>query len=261
MKFAPSIAWKISEAWAIGLAVHIDYATLDLMDGSAPAYGFGIQPGVIYKPTEQLSFGMNYVSPQSADHKNVTDFDQDGTWDDLELQSPQQLGFGAAYGFMQGKLLLASDMKWINWSNARGYDDFDWEDQWVFAVGGQFKATSSLILRIGYNYGSNPVKEHNGWDGSIGLSGPNSFNNVQGKSIPTYYYETFRVIGFPALVEHHFTAGVEYRFSEKFFLNLGGMYALENTIMEQGTDLFGQPVTLEASLKEFGLDLGLTWRF
>lgn len=112
---------------------------------------------------------------------------------------------------------------------------------------------------MGYNYGSNPVKEHNGWDGSVGLSGPNSVSNVQGKYIPTRSYETFHIIGFPALVEHHFTAGLEYRFSEEFFMNPGAMYALENTITENGTDLFGQPVTLAASLKEYGPDLGLTW--
>ena len=261
MKFAPSIAWQISETWAVGLAVHIDYATLDLQHGSAPGYGFGFQPGVIYKPTESLSLGVNYVSPQSVDHKNVADFDQDGTWDDLELQAPRQLGFGAAYAFMQGRLLVAGDLKWLNWSDASGYDDFDWEDQWVLAIGGQFRMLDRLILRAGYNFGSNPVKEHNGWDGSIGPSGPNSFNTVQGKTIPTYYYETFRVIGFPALVEHHFTVGIEYRFSETFFMNVGGMYALENTITEHGSDLLGQPVTIEASLTEFGLDVGLTWRF
>lgn len=261
MKFAPSVAWQVSDKWALGLAVHIDYATLDLQAGSAPGYALGVQPGVIYKPTTELSFGLNYISPQSVNHQRVTDFDQDGTWDDLKLESPQQLGLGAAYEFMQGKLLLATDIKWINWSNAKGYDDFDWDDQWVFAIGGQFKATPNWIIRAGYNYGSNPVNEHNGWDGSVGPMGPNSFNNVQGKNVPTYYYETFRIIGFPALVEHHFTLGVEYRFSQRFFLSLGGMYALENTITEQGTDPFGQPVTLESSLKEYGLDIGLTWRF
>ena len=261
MKFAPSVAWQVSDAWSLGLAVHIDYATLDLQDGSSSGFAFGIQPGVIYKPTDALSFGLNYVSPQSVDHQNVTDFDQDGSRDDLELESPQQLGFGAAYEFMQGKFLLASDIKWINWSGADGYEDFDWDDQWVFAIGGQYRATKSLILRAGYNYGSNPVNEHNGWDGSFGPTGPNSFNTVQGKNIPTYYYETFRIIGFPALVEHHITLGVEYRFSEKFFMNVGGMYAFENSITEQGTDPFGQPVTLESTLKEYALDLGLTWRF
>lgn len=261
MKFAPAVAWQTSGKWSLGLAVHIDYASLDLRSGNSFNYGFGIQPGVIYKPTNEISLGLMYISPQSVDHENVTDFDQDGALDDLELQSPQQLGFGAAYEFMGGALLLEGDIKWLNWSNATGYDDFDWDDQWVFGIGAQWKANESLILRAGYNYGANPVNEHNDWDGSMGPMGPNSTTTVQGKTLPTYYYETFRVIGFPAVVEHHLTLGVEYRFTEKFFLSLGGMYAFENSITERGTNLFGQPVTLESSLKELGLDLGFTWRF
>lgn len=261
MKFAPSVAWQASDQWALGLAVHVSYATLDLQDGSAPGYAVGVQPGVIYKPTDAISLGLNYITPQSVTHKNVTDFDQDGEWDDLELEAPQQLGFGAAYEFSQGKFLLEGNIKWINWSNAAGYSDFDWEDQWVFAIGGQYRATESWILRAGYNYGANPVKEHNGWDGSVGPGGPNSVTTVQGKTIPTYYYETFRTIGFPAVVEHHVTLGAEYRVSDSFFISLGGMYAFENNIKEKGTDLFGQDVTLESTLQEFGLDLGFTWRF
>ena len=31
------------------------------------------------------------------------------------------------------------DGKWINWANATGYKDFDWEDQWVFGIGAQYQ--------------------------------------------------------------------------------------------------------------------------
>lgn len=261
MKFAPSIAWQASSRWALGLAVHIHYATLDLEQGSASGYAFGIQPGVIYKPTDALSLGLSYTSPQSVNHENISDLDQDGTYDDLELESPQQVGFGASYEFSQGKFLMEANIKWINWSGAAGYSDFDWEDQWVYAIGGQYRATENWILRVGYNYGANPVQEHNGWDGSVGPSGPNSETTVQGKTLPTYYYETFRVIGFPAVVEQHVTLGMQYRFSEKFFISLSGMYGFGNTIEETGTDLYGQSVTLESTLSEVGLDLGFTWRF
>ena len=55
--------------------------------------------------------------------------------------------------------------------------------------------------------------------------------------------------------------GIEYRFSENFFVNLVGMYAFEETLEETGTNPFGQPVTLESTLREFGVDVGFTWRF
>lgn len=261
MKFAPSIAWQASDQLALGLAVHVNYATLDLQQGSSPGFAFGVQPGVIYKATDALSLGLNYITPQNVTHENVGDFDQDGQLDDLDLESPQQLGLGAAYEFGQGIFLIEGNVKWINWSDAKGYSDFDWEDQWVFAIGGQYRATENWIFRVGYNYGANPVKEHNGFDGSVGPMGPNSVASVQGKTLPTYYYEAFRIIGFPAVVEHHVTLGVEHRFSDKFFVTLGGMYGFGNTIKEQGTDLTGQPITIESTLSEVGLDLGFTWRF
>jgi long-chain fatty acid transport protein len=85
---------------------------------------------------------------------------------------------------------------------------------------------------------------------------------VQGKVIPSeYYYETFRLIGFPALVEHHITVGIGYEFTQSFSVNLGYMHAFENDLDEKGTDPFGNPVKIESELEENAIDLGLTWRF
>ena len=256
MKFAPAIAVQPNERLSFGLAAHIDYSTLDLRDGSSPGYGIGAQLGMIYKVNDSLSLGLNYITPQNVDYDNVFDFDGDGISDRLKLESPQQIGLGVAYKFFNYKMLLEADVKWINWANANGYEDFDWDNQWVFAVGGQYEPIQKLFLRMGYNYGANPVNEHNGWDGT-----PTSQITVQGKNLPRYYYETFRVIGFPAVVEHHITAGIGYEFSPKFALNLGLMHAFSKTLKEQGTDLTGQPVGIESTLSENSLDLGLTWRF
>jgi long-chain fatty acid transport protein len=255
MKFAPALAFQPKPDLSIGLAIHIDYGNLDLKNGGSSGFALGVQPGIIFKPTDNLSLGLTYTSPQKVNHKNVTDFDQDGTDDDLKLEAPQQLGLGVAYDFFNTGLLLAADVKWLNWSDADGYQEFDWDDQWVLAIGAQYKATEKLVLRAGYNYGENPVKEHNNFSGT-------TTTTVQGKTLPsTYYYETFRIIGFPAIVEHHFTAGIGYKFTDAFSLDLGFMYAVEESISESGTDPFGTPVTLESTLSETSLDFGLTYRF
>jgi long-chain fatty acid transport protein len=263
MKFAPSIAFQPLPNLSLGLAVHIDYETLDLRDGGSTAYAFGFQPGIIWKPIDDLSLGLTYISPQKATFNNVADFDQSGLSDDLDLEAPQQVGFGVAYHFTGIDLLLEADTKWINWSNADGYDDFDWNDQWVFSIGAQWQPIRGLFLRAGYNYGESPVEEHNGWDGSFNpLTGfPNSITSVQGKILPTYYYETFRTIGFPAVVEHHLTLGVGYQITPTVELNVGYMYAFENNITETGTDPLGRPVELKSNLSEQALDFGFTWRF
>jgi long-chain fatty acid transport protein len=259
MKFAPAIAFQPHDQLSFGLALHIDYANLDLQEGGSSGLSLGAQLGMIYKVNDYLSLGLNYVTPQNVDHDNVVDFDGDGDADRLKLEMPQQLGFGAAVKLMGDALLVEANVKWINWADANGYDEFDWDNQWVFALGAQYKPLPKLALRAGYNYGANPVQEHEGFVGAIGA--PGSLSKVQGKTLPTYYYETFRVIGFPAIVEHHLTAGIGYEFTPNFAVNLAYMHAFEKTLSESGTNLVGQPVKLESTLSENSLEFGVTWRF
>jgi len=263
LKFAPLIAFQPNEKFSLGLAVHIDYANLDLRQGSDFNYGLGVQLGALYKLSDNVHIGASYVSPQKVDYQDVNDFDQNGTADDLKLEQPQEIGAGIAVEPIPGKLLLEIDGKWVNWSDAEGYDDFDWDNQWVFAAGAQLKPTKQIALRVGYNYGKNPVNEHNGFDGSFNPATgfPNDVVNVQGKTLPRYYYESFRIIGFPAIVQHHVTFGLGYEFSNAFALHAGYMHAFEETITEHGVSPDGRPATFESTLSEDSLEFGLTWRF
>jgi long-chain fatty acid transport protein len=254
MKFAPSIAFEPNNQWSFGLAGHINYSNLDLGEGSEPGYSFGAQLGVLYKPIDQLSLGVSYVSAQETTFENVADFNPPTGLDNLKLESPQTLGFGAAYTLLNNKMILEGDVKWINWGDAKGYEDFGWDDQWVFAFGVQVQPIYGLFLRAGYNYAKSPVDKNNGFVGS-------SMTNVQGKGLPQYYYETFRIIGFPAIVEQHLTFGVGYEFTPKFGVHMGYMHAFEEKIKESGTDIFGQPVTIESTLSEDAVDFGFVWRF
>ena len=58
--------------------------------------------------------------------------------------------------------------------------EMDWDDQYVIAIGAEYELTESFKIRAGYNYGNTPVT-------NVNLS-------------PL----------FPALVEHHATAGFTY---------------------------------------------------
>ncbi len=264
MKFSPAISYMASDTIAVGAALQIDYATLDLRSGTSPNYGAGLNLGLLYTPIDVVRLGLTYTTAQPVTYKRIEDFNQDGTPDNLKLESPQQAGFGAAYTIKGPiKTLIEADVKWINWANADGYKDFDWNNQWVYAIGAQVEPKENFFLRCGFNYGKNPVETHNGFNGSFNPSTglPNSAVNVQGNYLPAYYYETFRIIGFPAIAEKHLTLGTGYCFSKNFSMNLGYMHAFEKTISETGTDLFGRPVTLESKLSEDSIDFGLTWVF
>ncbi len=255
MKFAPSLAYQPNENLSLGMAVQIDYANLDLRSGSSFDYGLGVELGGIYKLSDAVSIGATYVTPQRVKHSDVLLLPGSPSAADLTLESPQQIGLGMAFTPIPNKLLLEVDGKWINWANATGYDAFDWKNQWVLAVGAQFNPTKKLALRVGYNHGNNPVKDHDNFDGS-------KIVDVQGSMMPAYYYETFRIVGFPAIVEDHITFGVGYDVSNRFALHAGYMHAFEHTVKENGTDPSGMyPVAIQSTLSEDSVEFGLTWRF
>jgi long-chain fatty acid transport protein len=173
MKFAPTVAYMPVPWLSFGVALNIDYSTLDLGEGVGGAFGVGAQIGVIVKPHPRVSLGVTYITPQNITYRRVTDFDGNGTLDDLTLGSPNNLGFGIAVEPIQKKLLIEGNLKWLNWSNARGYKDFGWRDQVVLSIGGEYKPIPKLALRLGYNYGLNPVTPHRNFNGNA-----NSFTDV-----------------------------------------------------------------------------------
>jgi long-chain fatty acid transport protein len=231
---------------------------LDLRNGTSPDYTAGAQLGLIFMPTDSINLGLSYISPQETVHDNINL----PNLKKLKLESPNQLGVGASYEIPSTmNLLVEMDVKWLNWANAAGYKEFDWNNQWVYAIGLKAEPVKKLTVRAGFNYAKNPVEEHDGFVGKFGSTGPLDVVMVQGTPFPRYYYETFRIIGFPAVAEKHVTCGVGYSFTKQFSMNLGYMHAFEKTISETGTDPLGAPVSLKSKLSEDSLDFGLTWYF
>lgn len=248
MQFAPAVAYKLDKL-SLGLALNIDYQSADLGSGESHNYGFGARLGALYQ-LGSVSLGATYSTPQPVTHERIYDFDMDGYYDDLELGLPQKVGVGVAFTG-NDRFFVETDVKWIDWEGARGYRDFDWENQWVFATGARYRPTERTAVRLGYNYGRNVVAEHNGWN-------PGGMTSFQGYQMSTFGYEYFRIIGFPAIVEHHITAGVGWQITDHFTLNLGYVRGLENTITEVSA---GGAVELESSLSEDFFEFGFGWTF
>ena len=141
---------------------------------------------------------------------------------------PRKAGIGVAVTPID-PLLLGLDVHWINWSDTM--DEFkmtmrngdnrninnmigdkdvevsiplDWDDQITVSVGGQYEFLPGAFARLGYNYGKNPIP-----DATI-----------------------FPV--FPAVVEHHLTAGGGYNVKDFFEVNAAYEVALPNT--QQASD-------------------------
>ncbi len=249
MKFAPNIAYLITPDLSVGASVSIDYANLDLGSGASHGYTLGLQLGALYH-IGMFNLGFSYITPQEVNHKRVFDFDGDGTLDDVKLESPNTLAFGVsmtpAYNW-----LIEFNARWYNWADATGYDDFDWENQWVFAIGAQYRPITPLAIRAGFNYGKSPVKEHNGFN-------PMGTTNVQGRNVSNVNYEVFRIVGFPAIAETHFTFGLGYDITDTIVINLSYVHSFENTISESSAYNLA---SMESSMSQDAFSVGLTWRF
>jgi long-chain fatty acid transport protein len=251
MKFAGLLSYQLLDNLSVGAALQGTYNNLDLEQGGSHDYGIGGQIGALLD-LGVVAIGASYTSPQKSDHKGVYDLDFDGVQDDLTLEAPASYGVGVAVTPSE-TLLVEVDAKYLDWANAEGYEDFDWDSQWVFAIGAQLRATEKLAVRCGYNYGESPVVEHNGWNPM-----PTATTTVQGKEVPTFGYEMLRTVGFPAIVESHVTLGLSYQVAEAMAVHLGYMHGFENTISE--TSAFGA-VQLESDLEEDTYSFSLSWAY
>ena len=241
LKIAPSVSYMVTPEFSIGASVHVNYSTLEIgsdmfgVKGDAHDWSAGIQLGATWKVSDCVTLGATYISAQKSTFDDVQPGGKPGsvaTLNDFSLESPQQVGVGIAWVGMKDRLTLFGDIKWINWSDADGYSDFAWDDQWVFAVGAQYELIEDkLMVRAGYNYGKSPVESADmmtDWGG---------------------------LIGFPAIVEHHMSLGLGYMINENFTANLSWVHAFENTVK---SDSFSG---LESTMYQDAIDIGLTWRY
>ncbi|HEX5709713.1 MAG TPA: outer membrane protein transport protein, partial [Sulfuricurvum sp.] len=91
---------------------------------------------------------------------------------------------------------------------AKGYKDFGWDDQDVIIVGYQY-AQDNWAVRAGYNHSKSPIKEQDGttYNGAV--------------------LNFFNLVGFPAIVEDHYTVGGSYNLSKSTSVDLAYVYVPE----------------------------------
>lgn len=234
MQFAVPLAYKM-DGLSIGISPVLQYGSLDIsyrgnLDASgmgmgmqavsgnagvAQDLGFGYNVGAAYEMSG-LTLGTSYKSAIDMEYKGqltgaMAAFQSFGILTSLNsdhLEQPAEMGIGASYT-MDGHT-LAVDYKKIKWSDAKGYKDFGWDDQNVYVIGYQY-AQDNWAARLGYNHASNCVKEQNG------ATGDGAALNM------------FNLLGFPAIVEDHYTLGGSYAFSKSTSMDVAYVYTPEVT--------------------------------
>ncbi|MDW8293744.1 MAG: outer membrane protein transport protein [Aquificaceae bacterium] len=267
MRIIPALSYRVNEALSLAGAIHLAYGSLDMGanlcspppnvtcwnagGGQSQTYGLGFQLGVAYNMGDFAYLGATYQSPVAMTYKRVFDSNRDGVFENLKLTQPQELAFGGGIK-PTNNLKVGLDLRWINWKNARGYKQFQWKDQWVIALGGEYKPTDKLALRAGYNFGRSPIKG--------GPKNPMNANSVPNFSAPfsDFYIAWFNLIGFPAITEHHLTLGLGYEFTKNFSVDIAYKHAFNKKV--RATDPSGA-MLIEAQNAQNAISLGLNWKF
>ncbi|WP_457600037.1 OmpP1/FadL family transporter [Hydrogenivirga sp.] len=278
MRIIPALAFQVNEMITLSGAIHGAWGSLDIGaqmcsfgpdgdgDGVPPvtacwnagggqsqALGVGFQLGASLNFGDFLYAGLTYQSPVSMTYKRVFDSDNDGQFEDMKLQQPQELALGVGAAPLNG-FKVGLDIRWINWKDADGYGDFKWDDQIVYAIGAEYKPMEQLSLRIGYNYGKNPIDggDKNGMN-------RNKIPNFNAE-FSDYQIAWFNLVGFPAITEQHITLGVGYELTENFGIDFSYVRALNKTVEAcmQGTSC---AYSVKAKNAQDSISIGATWKF
>jgi long-chain fatty acid transport protein len=224
MQFAVPVAYK-EGSFSFGIAPVLQYGSLDInydTNGSAPGngsttqgvaqdFGFGVNLGIAYE-MDNLTIGASYKTAIDMQYKGQisqasTNFQINPLLTD-NLEQPAEIGVGLSY--VMGEHTLALDYKKIKWGSAKGYKDFNWEDQNVYILGYEYNE-NNWALRAGYNYAKSPIKE-------LATTAAN-FSQIN----------LFNLLGFPGMVEKHYTIGGSYEFSKLVSCDIAYVYSPEAT--------------------------------
>ena len=255
MQFAVPLAYKAS-GFSIAIAPILQYGSLDInydmsymrgvrssTQGVAQDFGAGYTVGAAYE-WEGITVGASYKSAINMTYdgqisKAMEDFGLMGISDDLE--QPAEMGVGISY--KMGQHTFAIDYKKIKWSDANGYKDFKWDDQNVIMLGYQY-AQDNWALRAGYNHATSPIKDQ-GYAGTL--------MNIMNE------------LGFPAMVEEHYTVGGSYAFTKTTSVDLAYVYTPEVTdeygIMVQTGQTTYDPSTIKTKHSQQAATVQLNFNF
>jgi long-chain fatty acid transport protein len=192
-----------------------DFSDGSDMTGKAKGYGLAGKLGFTYKLTDNLTVGASYHTKTNLSDLETTTgngatmsagfaglppaMTMNGKIKIRDFQWPETYGIGLAFQ-ANDKLLLAADVKRINWSEVlesfkmtfshSAFGDLDvaldqnWDDQTVLNLGVEYQYSPKLALRAGLNLSDNPV--------------PNTDLNYL----------------FPATIENHVTLGFGYAIND-----------------------------------------------
>lgn len=233
----------LTDRLAFGVETTIGSASMDgIFSGissSTPAYNLRAALGFTYELRDETTIGGYWHTEQEF---RFVDFVRIGgparPFQDFTASLPNKYGLGIAdESLMNGKLLLATDLMYFNWSDTEFFGSL-WDDQFALQTGVQYTTDRGLKLRGGYVYAENTTKN---------VVAP-SFGPITPQAGVDYIQALF-----PNINEHRISGGLGMpNFLPGLDLDLfaGGAF--------NSTQAFA---TSSASVATYWIGFGSTWRF
>jgi long-chain fatty acid transport protein len=219
--------------------------------GTDRSTGVGMRLGYLGQLSDTLKFGATY-SPKikmSKFDKYAGLFAGEGSFDipenyalGINVQVTPAVSVAADYSRINysGVPSIGNPMSNLMLGNPMGSANgpgFGWSDVNVLKLGVQWQATSTMVLRAGYNQSTNPVKAEN---------------------------ITFNILA-PGVITQHVTVGGTYALSKDSELTWAYMYAPKNTVtgpsMYNGMMPGASGITETVRMSQQSLGVQYGWKF
>lgn len=247
---APTLSYKLNENNSFGIAPIIAYQRFKAYglenfgipdQGYDNSYGAGVRIGYTGKLTDWLTAGLTYQSQvfttRFKEYEHL--FAEQGSFDipsnfaaGIAVKPVKQVTFA-----LDVEEILFSDINAVGnnlsagtYANGLGANDgpgFGWRDVTAIKTGIAYEPIEKLTLRVGYNYSTQPIPDN----------------------------QTYFNILAPAVVQHHVTAGVTWRFSRNWEVTAFYAHAFEQHV-NGSANFGGANANLSMSQDTFGLALG-----
>ncbi len=240
-----ALAADLTERLHVGGSLAMGIAFFDApfveLGGMTPDTALRGAVGMNYDLTECTSLGAYYQTAQHFRFDNAVAFAFNQTYQDVNMDLPQNIGFGVAnQTLMDGRLLLATDLLYKLWDEADLFRSV-YDNQLVVQLGAQY-STGKYKLRAGYVWAENPLDEQPG-------------RNIGGITPPGGIPAVRYTQGLMAVTcQHRISAGIgvtDVLPGIDLDLMAGGMFRNTQQLANFTT----------TSIESYWIGLGLTWRF
>ncbi|MEO0508760.1 MAG: outer membrane protein transport protein [Verrucomicrobiota bacterium] len=174
VKYQPTLSWQINNSLSVGIGVSFDDSDVELLTNALEYEGddqtFGYTVSVLWRPSEQHSFGLNYQAKTELTYEGTAQglltmgFPVDAQ---VDLIFPESIVAGYAYKPNE-KWNFEFNLDWTNWDRVNeltidGVPAASYQLNWISAYIWEFGATrffeNGWHLSAGYTFVENAIPD------------------------------------------------------------------------------------------------------